>query len=186
MELRDNLSDLQKALGYLGPYWKVLFTDFLIDRGGNRERMAFIYDERAVQFMGLASQANAPRMKNSAGEYLPQISWWRPPFIASFRAGNFDFILVTAHIRWANKEQDRTPELQLLADWVAARQSDPHMVDKDIILLGDFNIPSHKSPLLPAITAKGLRIPEALLTAPGTDLAKGKRYDQILHNPTFS
>ena len=186
VELRDDLSDLKQVLGYLGPYWKVVYTDFLTDAGGNRERMAFVYDERAVQFTGLASQASAPRKKNEAGDYLPEINWWRPPFIASFRAGSFDFILVTAHIRWGDKEADRTPELRLLAEWVARRQQEEHLQDKDIIVLGDFNIPSHESPLFKAITSKGLQVPRRLLTAPGTDLVKGKRYDQILHNPLFT
>ena len=186
VELRDNLADLSQVLGYLGPYWKAVYTDFLLDAGGNRERMAFVYDERAVQFTGMASHASAPRTKSEAGDYLPEIDWWRRPFIASFRAGSFDFVLITAHIRWGDRAADRAPELQLLAEWVARRQRERHLQDKDLIVLGDFNIPSLDSSLFKAITSKGLRVPKALLTAPGTDLAKGKRYDQILHNPLFT
>jgi hypothetical protein len=87
VELRDNLSDLKRVLDILGPYWKAVFSDFNTDAGGNRERIAYVYDERAVRFTGLAAEADPPRKKakNDAGEweYRPQITWWRSPFMAS-------------------------------------------------------------------------------------------------------
>jgi len=49
--------------------------------------------------------------------------------------------------------------------------------------MGDFNIPSTDSELFEAITRKGLCIPKVLLGAHGTNLARDKRYDQILHYP---
>ena len=69
VELRDNLADLHTVLRYLGPTWKAIFSDFLTDSGGNRERMAFLYDSRAVQFTGLASNAISTRKKDRAGNY---------------------------------------------------------------------------------------------------------------------
>jgi hypothetical protein len=52
--------------------------------------------------------------------------------------------------------------------------------------MGDFNIPSRKGALFEAITSKGLSIPKALQNLEfGSDLAKGKRYDQILHFPNY-
>ena len=51
--------------------------------------------------------------------------------------------------------------------------------------MGDFNIPSIDSPLYGAITSKGLKAPKALLSLDhGSNLAKNKRYDQILHYPS--
>jgi endonuclease/exonuclease/phosphatase family metal-dependent hydrolase len=185
VEVRDNVSDLSKVLQYLGDYWRVVFSDYVADPGGNRERLAFVYDHRAVTFTGLASQAQPPRSK-SGSEYRSELSWWRPPYIASFRAGSFDFIVMATHIRWGDSEAQRLPELKLLADWVARRTREDYMGDKDVIVLGDLNIPSLNSPLFEAITSKGLRMPPALTGAPGTDLGKGKRYDQILHLPTFT
>jgi len=117
---------------------------------------------------------------------VSEISWWRPPFIGSFRAGNFDFVFITAHVRWGDTVASRLPELQLLADWVADRRQEKYVVDKDVIVLGDFNIPSRRSSLFKAVTSKGLQCPPALLGAPGTDLARGKRYDQIRHDPIFT
>jgi endonuclease/exonuclease/phosphatase family metal-dependent hydrolase len=185
VEVRDNVADLAKVLEYLGPYWRVVFSDYVADPGGNRERLAFVYDRRAVAFTGLASQAQPPRTKSGA-EYLSEASWWRPPYIASFRAGSFDFILMATHIRWGSSEEERIPELQALADWVARRTHEAFVGDKDIIVLGDFNIPSVNSPLFEAITSKGLRMAPALTEVPGTDLARKKRYDQILHLPAYT
>jgi len=105
--------------------------------------------------------------------------------MASFRAGNFDFVLITAHIRWGEKEADRVGPLQLLADWIDKRRKEKHVADRDIILLGDFNIPTRKDALFEAITSKGLQIPKGLRGVEhGSNLARDKRYDQILHHAT--
>jgi hypothetical protein len=48
VELRDNLEDLYRVMNYLGDSWKVVFSDWTDDRGGNNERTAFLYDRRAV------------------------------------------------------------------------------------------------------------------------------------------
>jgi hypothetical protein len=189
VEVRDDLTDLRRVLEILGPYWKAVFSDFITDGGGNRERIAYVYDKRAVVFTGLAAEPDEPRKKDpTTGEYVPEldIAWWRKPFMASFRAGDFDFIAITAHIRWGKDEKSRSKPLKLLADWIDKRHSEKHLVDKDIILMGDFNIPSTDSPLFRAITSKGLRIPKALCGAHGSNLAKDKRYDQILHYPRYT
>ena len=78
----------------------------ILEHGGNRERLAFIYDRRAVDFTGLAATANPPR-KKSGTEYLPEFTWWRMPYLASFRAGDFDFMVIVTHIRWSDKETGR-------------------------------------------------------------------------------
>jgi endonuclease/exonuclease/phosphatase family metal-dependent hydrolase len=184
VELRDNIADLARILRYLGPYWRVVFSDYLTDAGGNRERVAYVYDTRAATFTGLASYA-LPLRKKQVEEYVPEISWWRNPYIASFQAGNFDFIVVTAHIRWGKNAQGRVPELELLANWIAKRSAEQFLGDKDILLMGDFNIPSRDSDLFRAITSKGLQIAPGLLGAHGSNLARDKRYDQILHDPKY-
>jgi endonuclease/exonuclease/phosphatase family metal-dependent hydrolase len=187
-EVRRNLTDLAKVLNILGPYWKAVYSDYILDPGGNRERMAYIYDKRAVTFTGLAAEADAPRKKDKkTGEYLPQFSWWRSPYIASFKAGNFDFVLVTAHIRWGNGKKARIQPLKLLAEWIDSRRGDEYGVDKDIIVMGDFNIPKVDDKLFKAITSKGLRIPKKLRGIKhGSNLKKDKRYDQILHYPVHT
>lgn len=189
VEVRDNLSDLARVLSYLGPYWHAVFSDYIIDAGGNHERVAYVYDKRMVAFTGLAAEADAPRKKDPAtGEYLPRLSWWRSPYIASFRAGDFDFVLITAHIRWDSKggAKARIAPLKLLAEWVERRSKEHYVADKDILVMGDFNIPKVNDDLYKAITSKGLRMPAALRGVHGSNLAADKRYDQILHDPRYT
>ncbi|MCH7692480.1 MAG: endonuclease/exonuclease/phosphatase family protein [Proteobacteria bacterium] len=182
-EVRDDLTDLGRVMDILGPYWRAVFSDFSADRAGNRERMAYLYDKRAVTFTGLAAEADPPRKKNrKTGKYEPVITWWRSPYMASFRAGNFDFILISVHIRWGDGAEARIPPLKALARWIDKRRREKHVVDKDIILMGDFNIPALDDPLFKAITSKGLTIADALRDLDrGSNLARNKRYDQILH-----
>lgn len=183
-ELRDNLGDLDRVMRILGPYWRVVFSDYSTDWGGNRERIAYLFDKRAAVFTGLAAEADAPRKKNEEGEYLPAYSWWRSPYMASFSAGNFDFVLLTVHIRWGAGEEERETPLRLLAEWVDKRRHERFGVDKDIILMGDFNIPEVDDALFRAVTSKGLRIPDAIRGMQhGSNLARSRYYDQILHYP---
>ena len=185
VELRDNLEDLSRVLKILGPYWKAVYSDMIPDAGGNRERIAYVYDKRTVVFTGLAAEANPSRKKRN-GEYVSDITWWRSPYIASFRAGSFDFIVLTSHIRWGSDEGERIKELKLLADWISAKSKEKYQEDKDILVMGDFNIPSIDSDLFKAIASKGLMIPEALSKMSfGTNLQRNKRYDQILHLPIY-
>jgi hypothetical protein len=185
IELQDDLSDLARVLPILGPYWRAVFSDAMSDPGGNQERIGFIYDKRAVSFQGLAAEASPPRNKRGE-EYLPEISWWRSPYMASFRAGNFDFVMLAVHIRWGDSVSARQAELQSIADWIDGKRRNKNCEDKDLIVLGDFNIGSRTDKLFAAITSKGLKIPDALLQKDfGSNLEKDKRYDQILHHPIY-
>lgn len=190
VELRDNLRDLARVLEILGPYWRAVYSDAVLDAGGNRERTAFLYDKRMIAFNGLASAAFARRTKQGT-EWIPDFNWWRPPYMASFRAGNFDFVVLTTHIRWGDSEEGRIPELRALAEWVSDRaelikKGRSAWDEPDIFVTGDFNIPSRQSALFGALTSTGLKIPSALLADSfGSNLDRDKRYDQILHLPQY-
>ena len=159
VELRDDLRDLADVLKILGPYWRAVYSDMIPDPGGNHERIAFIYDKRAVIFTGLASAVNPPR-KKSGTEYVPKFNWWRVPYMASFSAGNFDFIVITAHIQWGTAA-GRMKELEEFAAWVDLKSRQKNLEDKDILVTGDFNIANAK--MLAALTAKGLMMPSGLI-----------------------
>ena len=63
-------------------------------------------------------------------------------------------------------------------------QKDEYRVDRDVIALGDFNIPSYDSDQYKAVTRYGLRAPESILRSDlGSNLERNKRYDQILYHP---
>lgn len=190
VELRDNLKDLARVLRILGPYWRAVYSDAVRDAGGNQERVAFIYDKRMVTFNGMASAVFADRTRRGT-EWVPEFNWWRPPYMASFRAGNFDFVVLTTHIRWGDTEAGREPELRMLAQWISKRskllqKGVAAWAEKDVFVTGDFNIPSRRSPLFKALTSEGLQVPTALLKDDlGTNLDRNKRYDQILHLPHY-
>jgi endonuclease/exonuclease/phosphatase family metal-dependent hydrolase len=184
IELRDDLTDLGRVLQVLGPTWHAVYSDMIPDAGGNRERIAFVYDKRAATFNGLAAEANAPRKKKGF-EYLPETSFWRSPYMASFRAGNFDFVMLSVHVRWGDGEKPRADEIGMLADWIEAKRLDEKNEDKDMLISGDFNITTLTGPLFGAIARHGLCVPKALLGSHGSNLEKNKRYDQILHYPIY-
>lgn len=180
VELRDNLTDLERVLPILGPYWDAIYSDAIPDPGGNRERICYLFDRRAVTFNGLAAEASPPRTKRGT-EYVSDESWWRAPYVASFKAGNYDFLAFTTHVRWGDDAASRQAEIQGLANWIGAKAAEKNAEDKDILVMGDFNIPSRTSPMFAAITSTGLQLPTALLKDDfGTNLARNKRYDQIL------
>jgi endonuclease/exonuclease/phosphatase family metal-dependent hydrolase len=196
VELRDNLEDLACVMDYLGEYWDVIYSDWMDDSGGNKERIAYLFDRRAAIFNGLAAEVDAPREKD-ASEYLAKQSFWRAPYMASFRAGNFDFVLIATHTRWGDSAKGRQNELQMLADWIGQRfqkKSNKSQVfeDSDLIVMGDFNVPKLDDAFFKALTSRGLQIPEALRQLKvgtkmigGSNLLKNARFDQILHLPTI-
>jgi hypothetical protein len=101
VELRDRLEDFGRVCQILGPSWDLVYSDWMTDAGGNRERTGFLFDRRAVTFNGLAAEIDAPRGKQGI-EYLAEQSFWRAPYMCSFRAGNFDFIAIATHTRWGD------------------------------------------------------------------------------------
>jgi endonuclease/exonuclease/phosphatase family metal-dependent hydrolase len=184
VELRDDLTDLRRVLDILGPYWRAVYSDMIPDAGGNRERIGFVYDKRAVAFTGLAASANSPR-KKSGSEYVPEFNWWRDPYMASFSSGNFDFVIVTAHVRWGDSKDARVKEIRSFADWADLKKRQKHVEDRDFLITGDFNIETPA--MYSALTSKGLIAPVPLRKGEfGTNLAKDKRYDQILHFPQYN
>lgn len=190
VELRRDVHEMAEVLRLMGPTWDIVYSDYIEDYGGNKERVAFVYDKRACTFTGLAGNANEPRKKDGSEYVIAEESWWRKPFMGSFRAGNFDFIVLETHIRWGSLASDRAKELSMLADYVYARTVASDAIDRDVLVMGDFNIPSLGSSLYHAVTARGLTMPRGLADLSGTNvaarLAKSKRYDQILYNPVYT
>ena len=58
VELRDDLTDFGRVCEFLGPSWDLVYSDWMSDPGGNRERTGFLYDRRAVTFNGLAAEVD--------------------------------------------------------------------------------------------------------------------------------
>jgi len=181
---------MAEVMRYLGSSWQLVYSDWIDDNGGNKERTAFLYDRRAVIFNGLAAEIDSPRVKQGT-EFLAAQSFWRAPYMCSFRSGNFDFLAVAMHARWGDSIEGRRAELQLLAEWLDTRFKSKYVEDNDLLVLGDFNVPKLDDSLFKALTSSGLRIPKQLkqlkagdAVVGGSNLGKDARYDQILHRPT--
>jgi endonuclease/exonuclease/phosphatase family metal-dependent hydrolase len=190
VELRDDLTDLSRVLTYLGDTWRVVYSDWIEDSGGNKERIAFVFDRRAVIHTGLAAEIDAPRTKKTK-EYLATQSFWRAPYMCSFRAGNFDFMVLATHARWGDSLDARQAELQMLSDWIDVRFKDKFVEDNDLLVMGDFNTPKLTDKIFKALVSHGLKVPKPLVELKvgkraigGSNLGQDARYDQILHMPT--
>jgi len=158
VELRDNLEDLRRILACLGPRWRAVFSDYRLDAGGNRERVGFLHNTSRVSFTGLASHAEAERVREG-DEYTMPVPWWRPPFLASFAAGSLEFVLVAAHVRWGRTVAGREAEVAALASWAARRAAERSFAGQDFVLVGDYNLPSQRSPVWDAFEPAGFAVP---------------------------
>lgn len=179
VELRENLADMAEVLTYLGPYWEAVYSDSVDDAGGNWERLGFIYDSRAVQFNGFAGNVH-PARKKKGNEYVYDKSFWRPPYMASFCSGNFDFIALSAHVRWGVGGEDRRAELARFAEWIKKKTERKDVADKDVIVFGDFNTEGQE--MVDELMKFGLKIPEPLVGV-RTNVNETQHYDHILYLP---
>jgi len=151
----------------------------LVGSGGAAEYYSFVYRTDRVTYI-----------EDTSGVY-PEPSpddFSREPFYASFRAGSFDFTLITVHITWGLFARLRTEECRRLQSvWSYVQHLDP--AEDDLILLGDFNRdkPTHSAfnPLeelgiTPVLTAAGTR------TTYGRTASGGNWYDHIWIDPDFT
>ena len=134
-EVRRDLSDLLRVMDLLPPYWDFVVSDYGSDRAANKERVAYVFDKRVVRFTGLAAEADPPRKRNEQGRYAPSFTWWRAPYIASFCSGNFDFVIVTVHLRWGSGAAERLVPLK-----ARKRSRDECGFDRDLLVVGDMDM----------------------------------------------
>lgn len=184
-EVREDLTALTRLNELLGGWWDYLVTDVTAGKPGNRERMAFIYDSRKVNFGGLAGEVVLPpsKVKGPDGKttYLPTDQFYRTPFIAGFQVGWFKFMLGTVHIVYGKSKAEspeRVKEIQNFCKFLAGRVTEESTWSENLILLGDFNIFKPSDITFKAITDAGFEVPERLQELPA-NASKNKHYDQI-------
>lgn len=124
-ELRD-LTAIDRTLEILNDYDALISPE--VGRS-QKERYAFLYNTTKISFTGNASV------------YLEteEVKFIREPFIASFRAGEFDFTIFTIHVLYGDTVSDRYPEIKDLTEvFKEIQNTDPD--EQDVILMGDFNV----------------------------------------------
>src|ERR671916_2325197 len=140
-EAKDNLKALRHMLKVLGPNWGLSLTDVTEGAPGNAERMAFLFDTRRVQLSGLACELVVPQEQlGSIGSDALQRQFARTPYAVSFRSGTKTFILVTLHVLYGEREEERVPELRAIADWLPEWGRDIKGWGHNLIAPGDVKI----------------------------------------------
>ncbi|MDX1620356.1 MAG: endonuclease/exonuclease/phosphatase family protein [Nitriliruptorales bacterium] len=182
-EVRGNLKALRHTLRWLnrdGDHWGLILTDVTRGSAGNNERMAFVFDTRRVKPSGLACELVVPDRREITDDAFDR-QFARTPYAVSFLGGATTFILVTLHVLYGEKPEDRMGELTAIAEWLAEWAEDVHSWDHNLIALGDFNIDRIGDPLYKAFTSTGLTTPRELDEVPRTIFADGTdhHYDQI-------
>lgn len=146
---------------------------------GNNERLAYIYDKRRVMPSGLAGEIVLPAQFDGN----PARQFDRTPYIVGFQSARERFALLTAHIRYGDRPEDRLGEITSLSRYIAEEIRDRATAggeERNLIVLGDFNIDDRgDNPLFQAFVSTGLIVPSQLLNLKTTYSTKPKYYDQI-------
>ncbi len=174
-EINEDLGPLKEIVRLLGPSWDFITTDVTQGAGGNRERMAFVFDTRKVKFRNIAGEVVIPKHKLLADEQ----QFARTPFLVSFQAGWFRFSLCTVHIYFGEDSpgsdgyKRRVEEIDYIATDLANRAERDN---ENYVILGDFNIKNPMDETMNALTKAGFQLPPELFPS---NLIGDKYYDQI-------
>lgn len=175
-EICDDIFPLERLMRFLGDDYDYIITDVTEGRGGNGERLGFIFDKSKVSFRGIAGELVLPeKIQIVDGENKRQFS--RTPFMCSFQAGWFKFLFSTVHIYFgasSGKKYDRrVKEIKAVSKFLADRAKDD---SRNHVLVGDFNIVKPGSRGYNALESKGF---EVFQNKEGSNKDQTKYYDQI-------
>lgn len=182
-EIADDLSGLRRIMRHLPAYRSIIS-----DPGGNNERLGYIYDPNKVELLEMIGEMAIPssqhrfiRFRNVSGSFR---GFDRNPYIASFKAGEFIFVLVCVHLffgsnSWRDVDR-RMLETYAVARWTNLRRRSDKAYSKNIIVLGDFNLPKREEGdrIYQALISRGLNLPEHTSKI-GSSLKDDKDYDQM-------
>ena len=163
-EVKKHGEAVDKLLNVLGVPWR---ATSLSPMTGNSERFVFIYNGDHVQEIG------RPRFIDTSDAS----TFDRAPYQQSFRAGQFDFTLVSAHLSYSDTSR-RAREAAALARY--ARELAAKSSEKDVIVLGDFNEEGRGS--LHYFDEQNW---ERLIRVP-TNLNSKETFDNILIDPRYT
>jgi endonuclease/exonuclease/phosphatase family metal-dependent hydrolase len=191
-EVNDNLTGLRSLRSRLAASHEVLFSD----AAGNDERLAFVYDPDKVSFEGKVGEIAIPPAESRYIE-LPGIEqdfrgFDRNPYLAAFKAGSLEFLIVSVHLYFGAEKGEtskrdmnrRSLETYAVARWADLRRRSANAFTRNIIALGDFNLPkaAKGDPIYDALTRRGLRLPEHS-TEMGSSIKRDLHYDQVAFFP---
>jgi endonuclease/exonuclease/phosphatase family metal-dependent hydrolase len=184
-EVKSNLLGLSRLQKLLPGHYQILVTD----PTGNHERMAFLYDKRTVISTGLVCEIAFHGAIANPNVFQFQ----RSPYCASFKAGRFDFTLVSVHIAEGSSQGAvgtnlREREIQELAKFIKAeaKRQQGSVFDPDFFVMGDFNIERDGDRFFQGLTggdAPRFVMPPGMNNL-GTNFKQTKTFDKIAWLPS--
>jgi endonuclease/exonuclease/phosphatase family metal-dependent hydrolase len=188
-ESNDHLAGIYAILDHLPNSYRLLFSN----AAGNHERLTFVYDSKAVSVLEKVGEVTVPPVEIRAIK-LPGVrqtfqGFDRSPYIGSFQANKLRFLLVNAHLYFGSEKKAssidrRCLEAYAIARWADEREKNKNAFSRDIIVLGDFNLPKVdvNDRVYQALTKRGLHLPDHS-TRIGSSVASDSAYDQIAFFP---
>lgn len=160
-EVKGNLKALRHMLKIMGRHWSFILTDVSGGDVGNDERLAFLFDTRKVKLSGLACELVVPDEQTAyvkEGAFTRQFA--RTPYAVGFKVDNKTFVLVTLHVLYGKRKEERTAEIKAIAEWMKRWATQMNSFDQSLIVLGDFNIDRVGDERYEAFVSTGLKVPE--------------------------
>jgi endonuclease/exonuclease/phosphatase family metal-dependent hydrolase len=187
-EVRENFGELFDIHDKLPDSYRVLMSD----SAGNNERMAFLYDGRKLQVLEeIGEIAFPPSLYDSIklkGNPLRFDGFDRTPYLAAFRFAETSFVFVNVHLYYGTAQTPSVNRRQLetyaVAKWSARRQKSQFSFTRELVTLGDFNMPKSEpgDAIFDALTRLGLEVP-LHSTQIASSIASDANYDQIAFLP---
>lgn len=192
-EIADNLDDFLGLIAELPDHFAWIFND----RAGNDERSGYIYDTRRVS---LSPKIGEVVIVDSDRRYitLPGITrkfqgFNRNPYLAGFYVESTQLLLTNCHLIYGSQGSSaerkasierRQLEAYAIARWCDLRRNDKHRWTRNILALGDFNLPRAETgdAIYAALTKRGLSLPPHTTRIP-TNVSNSADYDQIAVTP---
>lgn len=187
-EVNDDLEGLRELQKYL-PGYSTIFTD----EGGNNERMCYLFESSKVTTLEKFGELSVPpseyRFIKLPGVTTKFDGFDRNPFLASFKAGKLEFLLLNVHLYFGDESEKKSIERRCLetfcvSRWADLRRKSKYCYTPNIIALGDFNLPKKEDsdPVYKALRAKGLELPDHS-TKIYSNISNDADYDQIAFFP---
>jgi endonuclease/exonuclease/phosphatase family metal-dependent hydrolase len=187
-ECRENFSDLFDIQYKLGPDYKVVMSD----ASGNNERQSFIYNSTKLSLLEEIGEISFPPSNNKyiklPGIELQFDGFDRTPFLVSFVAGKTSFVFINVHLFYGDDKPEsidrRALETFAVARWANLRQKNPFSFTRELVVMGDFNMPKSEpgDPIYNALTKLGLELPQHS-TQIASSIANQSNYDQVAFLP---
>jgi endonuclease/exonuclease/phosphatase family metal-dependent hydrolase len=179
-EIKNRLTDLLIIMRLLGKDWAYLINDITEGTQGNSERFAYIYDQRRVNFSGLAGEIVLWDEITSLTT-LQQLK--RTPYITGFTAGWKSFAIINVHLNPGNSpssRQLREREVRALVEVIKTKISKKRLWTENLMIMGDFNLYQDNTDIVRILEDYGFFQLDALRNI-STNVSGTESYDKIFY-----